>query len=176
MQNPSQVSDEYWLFANRKQGTYPPHSKNGGKWLIFVPIERIDQVWSTIKLATEAGKLGKMSKVATTKANPNATNSSIKVICVYTYDWTDEEDVMRIRQELRQLGITRKIPYKADEDTESGKYVNRGTKRIAKHYVWIMITRKIDKIPEHRSLADDNAVESFIEESFADEMRGDPIW
>ena len=76
-----------------------------------------------------------MSKVATAKDNPNAANSNTKVICVYTYDWTDEEDVMRIRQELRQLGITRKIPYKADEDTESGKYANQGTKRISKYYI-----------------------------------------
>ena len=133
--NPSQVTDEYWLFAERKQGMYPPHSKSGGKWLIFVPFERIDQVWSKIRLATEAGRLGEMSKVATAKDNSNATNSSAKVICVYTYDWTDEEDVMRIRQELRQLGITRKIPYKADEDTESGKYANQGTKRISKYYI-----------------------------------------
>ena len=132
---PSQVTDEYWLFAERKQGTYPPHSKSGGKWLIFVPVGRIDQMWVKIKTATEVGKLGEMSKVATAKDNPNATNSSIKVICVYSYDWTDEEDVMRIRQELRQLGITRKIPYKADEDTESGKYANQGTKRISKYYI-----------------------------------------
>ncbi len=133
--NPSQVTDEYWLFANRKQGTYPPHSENGGKWLIFVPIERIDKVWSQIESATEAGRLGEMSKVATAKPNFNATNSNAKVICVYTYDWMDKEDVIRIRQELRQLGITRKIPYKADEDTESGKYANQGTKRISKYYI-----------------------------------------
>ena len=134
--NPSQVTNEYWLFANRKQGTYPSHSKNGGKWLIFVPIERVDNVWSKIELATKAGRLGEQSKVATAKDNSNATSSSAKVICVYTYDWTDEEDVMRIRQELRQLGITRKIPYKADEDTDSGKYAtNQGTKRISKYYI-----------------------------------------
>ena len=133
--NPSQATNEYWLFANRKKGTYPPHSENGGKWLIFVPMERVDKVWFKIKLATEEGMLGEMSKVATAKDNPNAINSSIKVICVYSYDWTDEEDVMRIRQELRQLGITRKIPYKADEDTESGKYANQGTKRISKYYI-----------------------------------------
>lgn len=133
--NPSQATDEYWFFAERKQETYPPHSKNGGKWLIFVPVGRVDQMWFKITLATEAGRLGEMSKVATAKDNPNATNSSTKVICVYTHDWTDEVDVMRIRQELRQLGITRKIPYKADEDTESGKYANQGTKRISKYYI-----------------------------------------
>jgi len=133
--NPSQVTNEYWFFANRKQGTYPPHSENGGKWLIFVPIERIDKVWFKIKFATEEGRLGEISKVATTKDNPNAANSNIKVICVYTYDWMDEEDVMRIRHELRQLGIIRKIPYKADKDTDLGKYASQGRKRISKYYI-----------------------------------------
>jgi len=133
--NPSQETSEYWLFANRKQGTYPPHSRNGGKWLIFVPVGRVDKIWSKIKLATESGKLGEQSKVATAKSNSNAANSNIKVICVYTYDWTDEEDVMRIRQELRQLGITRKIPYKADEDTDLGRYANQGQRNISKYYI-----------------------------------------
>jgi len=43
---------------------------------------------------------------------------------------------LRIRQELRQLGLIRKLPYKADEDTESGKYASQGTKRISKYYIW----------------------------------------
>jgi len=132
--NPSQVIDEYWLFAKRKQGEYPPHSENGGKWLVFIPIAQIDNAWSKIKSATETGRLGDLSKVATAKPNPNATNPNTKVICVYTYDWTDKEDVMRIRQELRQLGITWKVSYKTDEDTDSGRYANRGTKRISKYY------------------------------------------
>lgn len=114
-ENPSQVMNVYWLFAERKQGKYPPHSENGGKWLIFAPIARIDNMWSKIKSATEEGRFGKLSKVATAKPNFNASDSKTKVICVYTYDWTDKEDVMRIRQDLRQLGITWKIPYKADE-------------------------------------------------------------
>lgn len=72
--------------------------------------------------------------MSTARPNPNATDSSTKVICVYTYDWTDQEDVMRIRQQLRDLGVTSKIPYKADEDTYAGRYRNRGNKRISKYY------------------------------------------
>ena len=134
-ENPSRVMNVYWLFAERKQGKYPSHSENGGKWLVFVPIAQIDNVWSKIRSAVEEGRLGDLAKVATAKPNPNATDPRTKVICVYTYNWTDIEDVMRIRQELRQLGIIWKIPNKADEDTDSGKYANRGTKRISKYYV-----------------------------------------
>jgi hypothetical protein len=131
---PSQVTDVFWLSARREEGEYPKHSQLGGKWLIFVPMDQVDAVWETIKQATRVGMLGGSAKVATAKPNPNASNSDEKVICVYTYDWTDQEDVRRIRENLRQLGITRKIPYKADKETETGSYANRGQKRISKFY------------------------------------------
>jgi len=39
-----------------------------------------------------------------------------------------------VREELRNLDITNKIPYKADEDTLSGKYIVRGHTKISKYY------------------------------------------
>lgn len=131
---PSEVTNVYWLFAERRKGKYLSHTSRGGKWLIFVPIKDIDEVWDKIKKATEEGKLGSSAKVATGRPNPNVTNPETKVICVYTYDWTDEKDVKRIREELRKLGITNKIPYKADEDTLSGKYRITGHRSISKYY------------------------------------------
>jgi len=47
------------------------------------------------------------------------------VINVYTYDWTDEEDVMRVRAALRRLGFKGKLTYKSDEDTRARKYHDR---------------------------------------------------
>jgi len=131
---PSKATDSYWLHAKRINGDYPLHTKKGGKWLIFVPVSQVDGVWEKVKRATEEGRLGGKAKVATAKPNPNARNPDIKVICVYTYDWTDEDDIRKVRHELHQLGITSKIPYKADEDTHLGKYANRGSKRISKYY------------------------------------------
>jgi hypothetical protein len=131
---PSTIADSFWLYAFRKKGTYPKVSDNSGKWLMFMPLDQLDELWEKIKRSTEEGQLGSSSKVATAKQNPNATDSSTKVICVYTYDWTDRQDVMRIRGELRKLGVTSKIPYKADEDTYAGKYAKRGNQRISKYY------------------------------------------
>ncbi len=91
-------------------------------------------MWSRIKNAVEEGKLGDSAKVATARPNSLARKSNGKIICVYTYDWTDEKDIKRIREELRKLGITNKIPYKADEDTLSGKYRIKGHKGISKYY------------------------------------------
>jgi len=79
-------------------------------------------------------KIGAPSKVATARPNPLAAESGAKVICVYTYDWTDEKDVKRVREELRKFGVVNKIPYKSDEDTLSGKYRVTGHTRISKYY------------------------------------------
>lgn len=136
IQKPSKITSRYWLHAERRKGKYPDltASFNGGKWLIFIPIQQIDEIWQRIKQATEDGKLGGAAKVSTAKLNPNTKNQNTKVICVYTYDWTDKQDVKRVREELRHLRITQKIPYKADEDTFLGKYANRGETRISKYY------------------------------------------
>ncbi len=131
---PSEVTDTYWIYAKRKTNDYPKASLRSGKWLVFVPVEQVDKVWSAIKRATEEGRLGDSSKAATARPSPNAQDPNLKVICVYTYDWTDVEDVRRVRQELRELGITRKIAYKTDQDTLSGKYRITGHTRISKYY------------------------------------------
>lgn len=131
---PSEVTDVYWICAIRKRGKYPEATSRSGKWLIFVDIEEVDEVWAKIKKATEEGKLGDSAKVATAKPSPLSAHRSEKVICVYTYDWTEEEDVRRIREELRKLGITKRIPYKTNEDTLSGKYRVTGHTRISKYY------------------------------------------
>lgn len=131
---PSEVTDVYWIYAERNKGNYPPPNKQSGKWLIFLPEESVDETWSFIREATEEGRLGDSSKVATAKPSSLRKDSRKRVICVYTYDWKDEEDVRRVRQELRKLGFTAKMPYKADQDTLDGKYRFRGNTRMSKYY------------------------------------------
>ena len=131
---PSQATDVFWMSARRKRGTYPNSTVKSGKWLVFVPTISIDTAWAKIKKATEEGRLGSASKVSTARPNPNANDPSQHVVCVYTYDWTDESDVRRIREELRKLGFTNKLPYKSDEDTMEGKYRVTGHRKISKYY------------------------------------------
>jgi len=131
---PSEVTEAYWIYAISKKGEYPKPTARSGKWLIFIDKKDVDDVWTKTKKATEEGKLGGSSKVATAKLNPLATDPNKKVICVYTYDWADEKDVKRVREELRKLGIMEKIPYKSDEDTLAGKYRITGHKNISKYY------------------------------------------
>lgn len=133
-ERPSRVKDRYWLFAHRQQGTYPPAGARSGKWLVFVSAGQVDQAWARIAEATEQGHLGATSKVATAKPNSNAMSQDIKVICVYTYDFEDQADVRRIREELRRLGITKQIPYKTDQDTLQGRYAVTGERGISRYH------------------------------------------
>ncbi|MFZ2975411.1 MAG: putative phosphothreonine lyase domain-containing protein [Candidatus Moraniibacteriota bacterium] len=125
----------YWIYAENKSNKYPEHTRYGGKWLLFVSAYNVNRIWMKIKKATEEGNLGGISKVATAKVNPEFPNSKVRIICVYTYDWRDENDVKRIREELRKISITRKISYKTDEDTNRGVYgATSNNKKISKYY------------------------------------------
>jgi hypothetical protein len=110
-----------WIYAHRKLGTYPEyHPERSGKWLIWLSPANIDRYWLLIKQAVEQGQLSSAAKVST--AVTIREKRSAHVICVYTYDYEDKDDVMRVRKKLRELGIRRELIYKADEDTRQGHY------------------------------------------------------
>ena len=79
-----------------------------GKWLVFSRPGQIDFLWSRIAKETYRGKLGISSKVSP------RDDSGSHVICIHTRDYTDETDVERVRNGLRQLGVRWKIGYKPD--------------------------------------------------------------
>jgi len=126
------MTDRYWEYAQRKIGEYPEHTSRGGKWLIFVGGQNLPRIWSKIKIAVEEGKLGGLAKAPRHSSRAQRTGNG--VICVYTYDWKDRSDVERIREELRKAGITRKISYKTDEDTERGLCSANSAEKISKYY------------------------------------------
>ena len=129
--NPTEVTYHAWIYAIRKQGSYPEPTERSGKWLIFLSAQSIDRYWAKIKEAVEQGQLGEQTKVST--RSPASMPPEVRrkkeergdtrfVVCVYTYDYADEADVMRVRQVLKELGIQREIIYKADADTRAGSY------------------------------------------------------
>lgn len=129
---PLKDENGYWQFAFQKTKKYPDDTNNSGKWLIFIESENVDTWWDCVKKLTEEGKLGGISKVSTAKPNPNSA-SDHHVICVFTYDYEDIEDIQRIRSELRKTGIRWKIPYKANKHTGS-KYSNKGDNHFSIYY------------------------------------------
>lgn len=131
LRKPSEINTEYWIYAYNSKNNYPEDfGDRTGKWLIFVSIKEIDEIWELVRKSVFEGKLGDSAKVATMRESPNSLNSNYKVICVYTYDYDDKKDVMRIAKELIDLGVPGKLKYKSDKATLEGKYANRGSSSI----------------------------------------------
>ncbi len=111
-----------WEHASHQKITYPEDTERSGKWLIFSECEHITGLWNNVKRLLYASQLGRAAKVSLVGHIDQKTDKNVHVICVYTYDYADRSDVFRIRQALRDIGVTWKISYKADEATRQGIY------------------------------------------------------
>jgi len=118
---PSGYTGDHYL---RATGPQPAEgsARRPGKWLMFVSRSRVDALWDQIRRAVEAGRLGHAAKVSTALPDPLSPDPKKHVICVYTADEEDAVDVRRVRNELRQLGVTWKIPYKSDPAGGAGQH------------------------------------------------------
>jgi hypothetical protein len=88
-----------------------------GKWLVFRHRDEIDEVWTKIASSTINGELGSSAKVST------ALQEEMRhVICIYTEDYFDNDDIMRVRTKLRELGIEETLYYKPDIYTRLNIY------------------------------------------------------
>ncbi|KAK1814923.1 hypothetical protein LTR12_010699 [Friedmanniomyces endolithicus] len=87
-----------------------------GKWMLFPSEANVARVWRLVAEATSEGRLGHTSKVATYQ--PGETS---RVICVYTYDFADTEDVRKVLNGLVELDLVSRagsaIYYKCDAYT-----------------------------------------------------------
>lgn len=126
---PSKTTQMYWIVQDAPGS--PPEAiedENAGKWLIFQEPDLADESWRKVRDNTVKLNLGISAKVSTSKPNPESRDNR-KVIYVYTKNWADEEDVMRVRETLRTLGFTERIGYKRNIETFAGQYAKRG-KRV----------------------------------------------
>jgi len=126
---PSKTTQMYWIVLDAP-GSAPEaiEDENAGKWLIFQEPDAVDAAWKKVRDATIALELGISAKVSTAKPNPDSRDNR-KVIYVYTKDWADEVDVMRVRGKLKELGFVDRIGYKRNLETFAGEYASKG-KRV----------------------------------------------
>lgn len=101
-----------------------------GKWMLFPTKGKVDRYWEAIVRGTVDGRLGTTAKVAT---RPEKPEDPMQVICVYTKDITDREDIKRVLLELVRLKLAPAV-------TEAGaaaakKGVGRG-KEFVKGQIW----------------------------------------
>jgi len=125
---PSRTTQMYWIVEdNPAAGDIDVSGEKVGKWLIFSDPAGVDVLWRKVRDATVAGDLGISAKVSTARPNPDSRDER-NVIYVYTKDWSDEADVMRVRERLRDLGVTGRIGYKRNIETFAGEYADKGKK------------------------------------------------
>jgi Domain of unknown function (DUF1917) len=77
---------------------------------------------------------GSSAKVATMHLNMNARNNDERVICVYSYDSNDKEDLLRILRHLRMIGINSIAFYKEYEETYVGNYASTCERSQTNYY------------------------------------------
>lgn len=87
-----------------------------GKWMLFPSVDQVDSTWKKVVTAMDEGNLGDAAKVATDDGSGQA-----RLICVYTRDFSDKEDVKRVLKTLVETGLmdeeSRPIYYKCDAYT-----------------------------------------------------------
>lgn len=97
-----------------------------GKWMLFPMAEDVNRIWALVATAVAEGELGHAAKVATDEGSGNV---GARLICVYTEDYSDREDVLRVLRRLDGMGLVkgrgamgeeRGIYYKADAFTHLG--------------------------------------------------------
>jgi hypothetical protein len=119
----------YWIVLDAPgSASEAIEDENAGKWLIFQEPDQVDASWKKVRDATVTRELGISAKVSTAKPNPDSRDNR-KVIYVYTKDWADETDVMRVREKLREMGFVDRLGYKRNIETFAGEYAKKG-KRV----------------------------------------------
>lgn len=98
----------------------PAQCERSGKWLLFVSFAEQDAVWAAIVRALQAGLLGPSAK---TGPPDSSSEYESAMFCVYTHDWLDRDDVLRVGLALRAAtGLKRALSYKTDAHTLAGAY------------------------------------------------------
>lgn len=79
--------------------------------MLFPSLDNVTRIWKLIVDGTINNRLGSVAKVAT-----NEGGNRDRLICVYTKDFRDQNDVLRVLKQLVELGLVKErgIFYKSD--------------------------------------------------------------
>jgi len=90
-----------------------------GKWMLFPQVDDVDRVWRAVCEGVDSGKLGPTAKVATNGGEVrNERETHLRLICIYTKDFSDEKDVRRVLDALLEMNLV-KLP---EDDMGNGIY------------------------------------------------------
>ena len=139
---PSQVTKRAWVSWFNPEKTIKNKNKSlpfSGKWCIFGNAFVLDRVWKKLKKVVESNPEIMSAKIRTSSVDMrkmmmegnfdvkaqedrNKTDNSKRVICVYVEDYRDKDNVYKVRDLIRELGVKSIIKFKTDEATIKGIY------------------------------------------------------
>ncbi|RYP27172.1 hypothetical protein DL768_011324 [Monosporascus sp. mg162] len=110
-----------------------------GKWMLFPSVKDVNKTWEIVARATANNELGIAAKVAPRPEDEDDHNDGdgddgkgddldkARLICVYTADFRDMEDVRRVARKLKQLGLVprrgRGLFYKPGRPADAYSYL-----------------------------------------------------
>lgn len=89
-----------------------------GKWMLFPAPSTVNKVWAIVARATANNELGPLSKVDTADGSGQA-----RLICVYTEDFNNMDDIARVLKRLSQLGLVKSGPGSRPIYYKSGQFI-----------------------------------------------------
>lgn len=92
---------------------------SSGKWCIVRSASEVDALWKKVREAVDAGVFP--AALVSTPHQAMGHGGSF-VICVFTLDWRNLDDVNAARTVLRSYGVTEEIGYKRDIETFNNVY------------------------------------------------------
>ncbi len=119
----------HWLHAINPDRMHDIDPIHVGKWLIYISCRHVDYCWSRVRDATEEGTLGISAKISTDWGKAHDLVGMISeglggwrdhVVCIYTADWRNREDIARVGGRLASCGRMRPSPARTSRRPSSG--------------------------------------------------------
>ena len=107
----TQASQEKLLAKHRREAetklleAAKAYEVTTGKWMFFPLPEDVDSVWGAVAGGTAEGKLGCGAKVAPDEGKGDRVG---RLVCVYTQDFSDRDDVKRVLLQLVDMGLVQR--------------------------------------------------------------------
>lgn len=132
----------HWVHAINPERAHDIDPMRVGKWLIYISCRHVDYCWSRVRQATEAGALGISAKISTDWGKAHDLVGMISeglggwrdhVVCIYTADWRNREDVARVGSRLAEVDAvrTQTLLYKPDAFTYEGIWAGSNPGQVA---------------------------------------------
>ncbi len=100
----------YFLQAYKMHHQFPRNSGKAGAFILSAKAgNELDSLWMQVLGALDDGLLGPMAMVSGCLGNRIGSNGALFVV---TYDYTDEFDRLRTRDNLKEIIGLKKIPYR----------------------------------------------------------------